>query len=197
MAASYEAVHLQHPIPDLSGPFQITSPPGTDIWDKPPSTHSFNAPIIYQTTSVGALKSAKVTVSAQWKDRYDQGGLVLVVKTPDTTRWVKTGIEFEYGIPNISTVAKDQWSDWSLRPLLTESSNKATIELEVIDDGSLWVWLVGSDGQKHALREVTWYAGLEKSVQVWVGVYVAKPAPSGEKDDLVVDFEGLVIQAQQ
>lgn len=196
MAAKYEAVHLQHPIPPISGPFQITSPPGTDIWDKPPSTHSFNAPIIYQTTTVGALKTARVTVSSQWKDRYDQGGLVLVVKTPDTTRWVKTGIEFEYGIPNISTVAKDQWSDWSLRPLLAESSNKATIELEVVSDGSLWVWLLGSDGAKHALREVTWYGHLDKSVEVWVGVYVAKPAPNGEKDDLVVDFDGLSVVTQ-
>ncbi|KAK5053999.1 hypothetical protein LTR84_001961 [Exophiala bonariae] len=196
MAANYEAVHLKHPIPDISGPFQITSPPGTDIWDKPPSTHSFNAPIIYQKATVGVLKTAKVTVSSQWKDRYDQGGLVLVVKTPDTTRWVKTGIEFEYGIPNISTVAKDQWSDWSLRPLLAESSNKATIELEVVEDGSLWVWLVGVDGKKHALREVTWYGNLDKSVEIWVGVYVAKPAPNGEKDDLVVDFEGLSVKTQ-
>jgi regulation of enolase protein 1 (concanavalin A-like superfamily) len=196
MAANYAAVHLEHPIPDTSGPFQLTSPPGTDVWDKPPSTHSFNAPIIYQTSTVGELKTAKVTVSAQWKDRYDQGGLVLVVKTPDMTRWVKTGIEFEYGIPNISTVAKDQWSDWSLRPLLAESTNKATIELEVVSDGSLWVWLVGSDGKKHALREVTWYASLDKSVEIWVGVYVAKPAPNGEKDDLTVDFDGLAIATQ-
>lgn len=197
MAVNYAAVHLhQHPIPDTSGSFQLTSPPGTDVWDKPPSTHSFNAPIIYQTTTVGALKTAKVTVSAQWKDRYDQGGLVLVVKTPDRTRWVKTGIEFEYGIPNISTVAKDEWSDWSLRPLLAESTNKATIELEVVSDGSLWVWLVGSDGKKHALREVTWYGSLDKNVEIWAGVYVAKPAPNGEKDDLIVDFDGLVIETQ-
>ena len=196
MAPAFSAVHLTHPIPDLSGRFQITSPPGTDVWDKPPSTHSFNAPIVYQTTTVGAFKTAKVTVSAHWKDRYDQGGLALVIKTPDRTRWVKTGIEFEYGINNISTVAKDVWSDWSLRPLLAESTNDATIELEVVSDGSLWVWLLGSDGKKHALREVTWYGSLDKSVEVWVGPYVAKPAPNGEFDSLVVNFDGLVIETQ-
>ncbi|KIV95894.1 hypothetical protein PV10_03495 [Exophiala mesophila] len=193
MAPTYQSVYLNQAVPDTSGSFQIVSPPGTDIWDKPPSTHSFNAPIIYQTITVGAFKSARVSVSSDWKDQYDQGGLVLIAKSADTTRWVKTGVEFEYGVPNISTVAKDQWSDWSLRPLLAESINDATVEIEIVEDGSLWVWLIGSDGKKAALREVTWWKALDPSTQVWVGVYVAKPAPQGQKHDLTVDFKDLSV----
>lgn len=193
MAPAYQSIHLNQAVPDTSGSFQIVSPPGTDIWDKPPSTHSFNAPIIYQTSTAGAFKSARVSISADWKDQYDQGGLVLVAKSPDTTRWIKTGVEFEYGVPNISTVAKDQWSDWSLRPLLAESTNDATVEINIVEDGSLWVWLVGSDGKKAALREVTWWKALDPSTQVWIGVYVAKPAPQGQKDELTVDFKDLLV----
>ncbi|KIX08028.1 uncharacterized protein Z518_02683 [Rhinocladiella mackenziei CBS 650.93] len=196
MAWVFKAEHLNHAIPDLSGSFQITCPPGTDIWDKPPLTHSFNAPIIYQITTKKSFKTAQVSVSAHWKDKYDQGGLCLVIKSADVTRWVKTGVEFLDGQANVSTVAKDQWSDWSLRPLLAESSNHAIIEMESAGDGSLWVWLLASDGKKSPLREVTWWGDLDKDTECWIGVYAAKPAPHGEKDDLVVYFEELSIQLE-
>jgi regulation of enolase protein 1 (concanavalin A-like superfamily) len=194
MTSKWKAVHLEHDIPDLSGSFKITTSPGTDVWDKPPSTHSFNAPIIYQSTSVGSFRSAKVSVSATWKDQYDQGGLAIVVKSADGTHWIKTGIEFYDGQSNVSTVAKDRWSDWSLRPLLAEADNNAVVEIDLADDGSLWVWLVGSDGKRSPLREVTWWKTLDKKDECWVGIYVAKPAPNGEKDKLTVDFEGLVVE---
>lgn len=198
MAPNFKSIHLNHAIPDLSGSFQITCSPSTDIWDKPPSTHSFNAPIIYQTTTVGSFKSAKVTFSADWKDKYDQGGLCLVIKSADTTRWVKSGIEFLKGLPNVSTVAKDRWADWSLRPVLEGAGNSATIEIENASDGSLWVWLVASDAAetRWPLREVTWWADVAKDCEVWVGPYAAKPAPHGETDDLVVNFDGLSIETQ-
>ncbi|KAL2401516.1 hypothetical protein ABEF95_001089 [Exophiala dermatitidis] len=194
MAQTFQQVHLNHAIPGLEKTFEITCSAGTDIWDKPPSTHSFNAPIIYQTTTVGSFKSARVTVSADWKDKYDQGGLCLVVQTADTTRWVKTGIEFLNGEPNVSTVAKDRWSDWSLQPLSSDSVQRATIEIEHANDGSLWVWLMSTNSQKLPLREVTWWGDIGKDTKCWVGVYAAKPAPHGEKDDLVVQFDGLSIR---
>ncbi|KIV81717.1 hypothetical protein PV11_03880 [Exophiala sideris] len=196
MASSFSSANFGHEIPNLSGSFDITCPPSTDIWDKPPSTHSFNAPIIYKTTTKDALKSAKVTVSASWKDKYDQGGLCLVIKSSDIVRWVKTGIEFVNEQANVSTVAKDNWSDWSLRPLLSESSNEATIEIESASDGSLWVWLLGSSGQRSPLREVTWWGDLAGHTECQIGVYAAKPAPHGEKGDLVVHFDGLDIETR-
>jgi len=196
MAPKFSAINLNEAISDLAGPFQISCPPATDVWDKPPSTHTFNAPIIYQTATVSSFKVARVTVLADWKDKYDQGGLCLVIKSADTTRWVKTGIEFLNGKPNISTVAKDKWSDWSLRPVLNESNNDATIELENARDGSLWVWLVASNGERSPLREVTWWGDLAKDTECWVGVYAAKPAPHGENDNLIVNFDRLSIETQ-
>jgi regulation of enolase protein 1 (concanavalin A-like superfamily) len=196
MGSDFSELHLKHAIPEVSGRFQIVCPPGTDIWDKPPSTHSFNAPFIYQSVTKGSFKSARVTVSASWKDQYDQGGLCLVVKTNDITRWVKTGIEFLHGEANVSVVAKDRWSDWSLRPPLSEAGDSATLEMENASDGSLWVWLVASDGKKFPLREVTWWGDVEKDTTCWVGAYGAKPAPHGETGDLVLLFNGLSVQVQ-
>jgi uncharacterized protein len=197
MTAPFKSIHLKHEIPDLSGTFEITTPAGTDVWDKPPSTHSFNAPIVYQTSTKGAFKSARVRVTAAWKDKYDQGGLFLGIQTSDRPRWVKTGIEFLDNVPLVGTVAKDHWSDWSLRPLLAETlsvENIATVEVENASDGSLWVWLVSESGQKLPLREVTWWGDLPEDTEIWIGVYAAKPAPHGETDDLVVKFSGFDIQ---
>lgn len=171
MSPAYQAVHLSHDIPDLTKPFDITCSPKTDVWEKPPATHSFNAPIIYQTTTVGKFKRAQVTISAAWKDKYDQGGLALIVNPDSARQWVKSGVEYENDQPNLSTVATTKWSDWSLMPL---SRTKATFEMEITDDGSLWVRLVEDDGKKTALREVTWWADLPKDAPLWVGPYVAK-----------------------
>ncbi|RMZ78304.1 hypothetical protein DV737_g3915, partial [Chaetothyriales sp. CBS 132003] len=180
MATSYyRSVNLAHPVPDLAQPFHITSPPGTDVWDKPPATHSFNAPIIYCTTTCSSFKSARVTVSAKWTDKYDQGGLILVVNSTQGRKWIKTGIEFEHGHPNVSTVAKDRWADWSLSRL---QGSEATLELGV-ESGSIWVWLVHGE-ERTPLREVTFWADLPRDAECWVGVYAAKPAPNGETEAL-------------
>ena len=189
---SYQSIHFDHPIPDLSGAFDITCSPRTDVWDKPPSTHSFNAPIIYQITTVGALKLARVTISSKWTHKYDQGGLCLVVNASGSRKWVKTGVEFENDQPNVSTVATERWSDWSLTPL--PGTSEATVEMEVAKDDSLWVRMLEMNGKTTPLREVTWWADLPKDAECWVGVYVAKPAPHGEKEELVVHFEDLKIE---
>lgn len=172
MTSDWRAVHFAQSIPDLDKPFDIKCPPKTDVWDKPPSTHSFNAPIIYRTTTVGAFKKARVTMSADWKDRYDQGGLALVVNLKSGRQWVKSGIEYENDQCNLSTVATSKWSDWSLLPL--KSQKKATLELERTSDGSLWVYLIDSEGNRVALREVTWWADLPTDAELWVGVMAAK-----------------------
>lgn len=188
-----KSLHLKHPIPDTKGKFEIHCGPSTDLWDKPPSTHSDNAPMIYQTITKGTFKSIKVNFSAEWKTKYDQGGLCLMVNPSSSNRkWIKTGIEYVNDEPHLSTVVKDRWADWSLRPL-AETGSGATIEMENAEDGSLWIYAITSTGQKSPLREVTWWGELEESTECWVGPFAAKPAPGGEKEDLIVQFEGLKV----
>lgn len=189
---TFHSTNTNQSIPDTSKPFEVTCQPGTDIWDKPPDTHSWNAPFFYRTTTAGSFKYASVQVSSSWKDQYDQGGLCVSVRSPIDKRWVKAGIEFENGQPNVGIVAKDNWSDWSLLPLDTAT---ATIEMEVSEDGSLWVYLYSFTRPRIPLREVTWWSTLPKDAELWVGVYSAKPAPQGQKTSLVVTFENLKITA--
>lgn len=193
----FNAINLKHSLPNLDTNFDITCSASTDIWDKSynggRSIHQFDAPLIYRSTTKGAFVSARVTVSSSmWKDRFDQGGLCIVVKAPDRTRWIKTGIEVEWGVPNVGSVVKDDWADWSVHHLSFVKS-KVTIEITVQNDGDLWVHALGPDGQKAPLRQITWWSAVPEEAEVLVGPYAAKPAPNGEKEDLVVHFENLEI----
>jgi hypothetical protein len=77
--------------------FTLNAQPHTDVWRKPPSTDVLNALILYRRISLSSFRRARVTITADWKTVYDQGGIILVALQPDgSEKWVKTGIEF-YG----------------------------------------------------------------------------------------------------
>ena len=189
---SFEAVNYDKPLPkQFPHYFDIHCLPDTDIWEKPPATHSYNGPIIYRSLSVSAFHSATVTVTAEWVHKYDQGGLCLVINPNQKSRqWVKTGIEYLNGRPNVSTVATDRWSDWSLRPMPAGHGIAATIEIVSEDDGSLWVYLVEAD-ERVPIREVTWWGDVSKGAECWIGVYAARPAK--EQENLIVQFENFQV----
>ncbi|KAL8707609.1 MAG: hypothetical protein Q9220_007396 [cf. Caloplaca sp. 1 TL-2023] len=183
---------------------------GTDIWRKPPSTNRFDAPYITQTLPLSSLRSARVTVSAQWQQLYDQGGLLLILPGEKGSlrkdwSWIKTGIEFYDGKANISTVACRRWADWSLAPLPEEAKGKVTVEMtREVKDGektsTLWVHSIDPiSGEKTPLREVTWVfeeSNVQSGQECEIGVYSARP--STEDQDLAnkvdVTIENLIVE---
>jgi regulation of enolase protein 1 (concanavalin A-like superfamily) len=170
--------------------FTIKAPASTDIWDKPPSTSRFSAPILYQSIPLSSFKRARVAFNALWEKQYDQGGLIIVLNTADGgKKWVKTGIELTHGRPHLSTVAKDNWADWSLLAV-PSGGGAATLEMAKEQDNSLWIYLV--EGlQKSPLREITWIFEEKDVKDCWVGVYAARP--SSEGGELPVNFGHLII----
>ncbi|KAJ5195253.1 uncharacterized protein N7498_008691 [Penicillium cinerascens] len=173
----------------LPAEFSIKAHPSTDIWSKPPDTQSFTAPILYQPVPLQSFKRVRVAFNAQWKHKYDQGGLVIVLHKKDGShKWVKAGIELTHGKPHLSAVAKDNWADWSLLPV-PSGGGAATLEMVREADDSLWIYLV-EGVQKSPIREVTWI--FQENVQeCWVGVYAARPATEG--GELKVNFGHLII----
>ena len=201
----------------LPSTFTLRTPPGCDTWRKPPSTNDFNAPLLLRTIPLSSLRSARVTVTAEWKTLFDQGGLVLILppykhkedgsgkdEAREHRRWIKTGIEVFEGKLNVSTVACDRYADWSLTPLDNERKGKITVEMsrEVKDGektGTLWVHIVDTtSGAKRPLREVAWVFedGPESESDCEIGVYAAKPIRDEEDGDNELDviFEGLRIE---
>lgn len=147
---------LASPLPHL---FVLTALPETDIWKKPPSHSSFSAPIAYTSLPLSSFKRARVTVVADWKTLFDQGGLCLILPEPPKEeeeeaekekekekeatgrdrergrRWIKTGVEFFRGAAHVSTVGCDRWADWSLHdPPLTNGKVTMEIEREVVSN---------------------------------------------------------------
>lgn len=177
----------------LPAEFTIKAYPETDVWAKPPSTERFTAPILYKSVTLDKFKRARVAFSGNWTQKYDQGGLILVLNGADGNRkWVKTGIELTHGKPHLSVVTKDHWADWSLLPVPSGGAG-ATLEVVRESDDSLWVYLV-EGVQKAPIREVTWVFTEADIRDLWIGVYAARPSSDG--GDLVVNFASLVIDAK-
>ncbi|KAJ4989201.1 hypothetical protein SVAN01_05280 [Stagonosporopsis vannaccii] len=192
-------------------PFKISSPPGTDIWRKPPSTNVMNAPThpdrlpTYELDKFQGVRLTFALPPAAQLRQYDQAGLLLRFTKPGLPdheeKWIKTGIEFYYGKPYISTVSCDTWADWSIVPMpdFTDNSTRpsATIEARREQDDlgkSLWVyWIVkdscGKDIERRPLREVNWVFAEEKGWSVGLGAYVARPTLQGGQEELQAEFK--------
>ena len=191
--SEFKLANSQEAVPGNGTPppeFTLNAKPSTDVWSKPPSTHRFNAPVLYQTIPLESFKRARVAINAQWQKEYDQGGLIIVLHMADgSKKWVKAGIELVHGRPHLSVVAKDRWADWSLLPV-PSGGPAATLELVRESDGSLWIYRVEGI-QKSPLRKITWVVQEENVQEVWVGVYAARPSKDGE--ELAVNFGHLII----
>ena len=191
----------------LPSSFTLVARSDTDIWRKPPSTLSFNAPILYHSLKLSEFKRARVSITGPWKTLYDQGGLCLCMPTDKgnerSWKWLKTGIEFYDGRPYIGTVGCDTWADWSLLEL---DGDQVTVEIErEVENGnktaSLWVYIISDDGKRRPIREVTWVIGTlsdteQNDQSLCIGVYAAKPKmDEGNKEGkLEVTFQLLEIE---
>ncbi|KAJ4989759.1 hypothetical protein SVAN01_04789 [Stagonosporopsis vannaccii] len=199
-------------------PFTLASPPGKDIWRKAPSHNAFSAPThpsplpVYPLQSFQRARLSFTLPPASSLRQYDQAGLLLHLTKPgvpdDKTKWIKTGIEWYYGKPYLSTVGCDAWADWSIVPLPGygggEERPGATIEVVREKDvlgKSLWVYAIvqgeGGAEERIPLREVNWIFADEDGWSVGVGGMVARPNDEGE-GELVAEFEhGVEIEVLQ
>jgi len=93
-----------------SGSLSMSVTPQSDYWRV--SHYGFtvdDAPFYYAT--YGGEFEAKVKVLGDYKERFDQAGLMLRI---DHENYIKTGIEFVDGKYNLSTVVTHHTSDWSV-----------------------------------------------------------------------------------
>ncbi|KAF1832090.1 hypothetical protein BDW02DRAFT_458930, partial [Decorospora gaudefroyi] len=165
-------------------PFHLSAPPETDIWRKPPSHNTFNAPTHPphpDTSPLPTFQRAKISFAlppAAQLRQYDQAGLLLHLTKPDhQSKWIKSGIEFYHGKPYVATVGCDAWADWSLMPMPADSldetdtgtaaggagghdSNgrpRATIEAKRERDAlgkSLWIYYIVKDGEGREVQRL-------------------------------------------
>lgn len=147
----------------------MTAEPKTDFWRK---THygftrdNGHFAFIRQTGDF----SAQVEVSADYRDQYDQAGLML---RHDEERWIKTGIELVDGVHYASAVVTDDYSDWSTAPL---AGAPQSVKIRLDREGETIMISFSIDGGPERLVRVT---RLKLDDQVQIGMMCASPEGSG------------------
>lgn len=157
---------------------------------------------------LGSFRSARVSFAFEYKEIYDQAGLLLSFRRSSSSqpsapppKWIKTGVEYYNGNPMLSTVACDAWADWSVTPLLrgpgAGADGKEWTTVAVVREGdakgmSLWVYQLvpGADGAetKVPLREICWVFGdPDEEWEVAVEAMAARPKESAS-EALHVEF---------
>lgn len=156
------------------------------------------------------FQSARVTFWGPWTERYDQAGLLLVLKrssSPTPVRWIKTGLELYNEKPHLSTVACDRFADWSILPLVEVDPEKG-VTLQIVREQdehgkSAWVYqlVLDEEGQvkeTRPLREICWIFADEdeNEGEEWIldiSPLVARPEKNA-KETLKVNFKEFEVE---
>jgi hypothetical protein len=157
----------------------ITSAGKTDFWREP--HYGFirdNGHFFYQQVNKGFM--VEVKVSGDYRDLYDQAGLMLRL---DEANWLKCGIEFVEGVQQVSAVVTRDYSDWSVVPL---PDNPALLWMRVHRRGTAVEVQYSLDGNQYTMLRLGYLTPVET---VNVGVMCASPQGNG----FPMKFEGFTI----
>ena len=127
-----------------------------------------DAPFLY--TTYGGEFEAKVKITGDYRERYDQAGMMIRI---DHENYIKTGIEYVYGKYNLSAVVTHHTSDWSVITLdraVPFIWIKAVRRLDAVEI------YYSYDDQTYTLMRIAW---LQDNTPVQVGLMAASPDGQG------------------
>ena len=180
----------------------------------PPSDSSSPTTTTTTTKPLQSFLSVQASFSFPWSEQYDQAGLLLTFRRKSSSssspssssppKWIKTGIEYYNGQPQLSTVACETWADWSVTPLTTTTTTTTTttppwttiaVDREADGNGSsLWVYHVLEDGRRVPLREICWvYGDAPEDWLVEVSAMAARPEKKATAN-LEVSVRDMVVK---
>ncbi len=151
------------------GKLTMSVTPKSDYWRI--SHYGFtvdDAPFYY--AEYGGEFEAKVKVTADYKMRFDQAGMMIRI---DHENYIKTGIEYVDGKYNLSTVVTHHTSDWSVIALqkpVKELWIKAVRRLDAVEI------FYSFDDKEYTLMRNAW---MEANRPVKVGMMAACPDGDG------------------
>ena len=127
-----------------------------------------DAPFLY--TTYGGEFEAKVKITGDFRERYDQAGMMIRI---DHENYIKTGIEYVDGKYNLSAVVTHHTSDWSVITLdraVPFIWIKAVRRLDAVEI------YYSYDDQTYTLMRIAW---LQDNTPVQVGLMAASPDGQG------------------
>ncbi|MFB9235392.1 DUF1349 domain-containing protein [Plantactinospora siamensis] len=164
-------------LPLGDGELLVTAAEGTDFWRTTAygfvhdNGHALLAPLPPDT-------AAEVRFVADYTEQFDQAGLLVRV---DAERWLKTGVEYCDGTPQLGAVRTDGASDWSTAPVPEWAGRPVTVRVSRRDDALT----VRARADEEPWRLVR-LAPLAPDVEALAGPYCCGPT----RADLTVRFLG-------
>ncbi|MFC7550626.1 DUF1349 domain-containing protein [Plantactinospora sp. GCM10030261] len=159
------------------GELLVTCGAGTDFWRHTSygfvhdDGHALLAPLASGT-------AMEVTFVVDYESQFDQAGILVRV---DPEHWVKTGVEFCDGAPQVGAVVTRGMSDWSTAPAPEWAGRRVTMRVSRRDD-ALTV-RARAEGEPWRLVRL---APLAPDAPTTAGPYCCAPS----RDDLTVRFLG-------
>ncbi len=101
----------------------VTAAEGSDAWQKTSygfvhdTEHALVAPFDEGT-------AFEVSFTPRFTNEFDQAGLFV---RADDEHWIKAGIEFSDGVPQLGAVVTDNYSDWSAAPVPEWNERRVTV----------------------------------------------------------------------
>jgi regulation of enolase protein 1 (concanavalin A-like superfamily) len=174
----------------LNAPKQVTTTPkgvrvqvagGTDFWRVTHYGFIRDNGHFYFQDQTGDFE-AKVKVVGQYRDLYDQAGLMIRL---DEKNWIKTGIEYVHGVQNVSAVVTREVSDWSVVP---RQDSPAAVWLTLLRKGDYVEIKYSFDNHDFKMLRLAYFPPTPgRSVQI--GLMCAAPDGKG----FPVEFEDFTV----
>lgn len=166
---------------------QVHTDPNTDFWRK--THYGFerdNGHFYYTTVDSNRSFTASVNIRGNYKDLYDQGGLMLRI---DEKNWIKCGVEYVEGQQHASVVTTvNGWSDWSVVSVKAPEVLKLRLKRE--KEAVHIEFAEGDDGQFQMMR-LAYFPVPEQTQPLMIGVMCCSP---GEKvSGFDIKFENFTL----
>lgn len=148
----------------------VTAVEGSDAWRITSygfvheSEHALIRPLATDT-------AVEVQFTVDLREQFDQAGIFL---RASSEHWVKAGVEYADGLPQLGVVVTDGRSDWSAFPVPTWSRRRATIRASRSGDAIT----IRAKVDEHALQFVR-LLPFDPDVELDAGPFLCAPTRAG------------------
>ena len=159
-------------VSERSGGLEVTCAEGSDAW----RVTSYGFVHDTEHALLGSFPddtAVEVSFEVELSEQFDQAGLF--VRGGDR-RWIKAGIEFADGVPQLGAVVTDDYSDWSVAPVPDWNHHRASIRASRTGD-ALTVRARRDDGPWQLVR----LAHLNPGEILEAGPFCCAPTRAGLK----------------
>lgn len=157
---------------------RVTAVEGSDAWRTTSYgfVHDSEHALLQPTDGPFSVEASFVL---DYTEQFDQAGVFLRV---DDRTWIKAGVEFSDGVPQLGAVVTREFSDWSVAPVPEWAGRVVTVRAS--RDGDAVTVRAWAEGEEPRLVRVAY---LDPDAVVSAGLLCAAPTRAG----LTVTFTGF------